>query len=215
MKGKRPYSKGSCRRIKRNPPTKLDFSMSKAGDKYIGEMEFQKKGGDFDLWTVIKRGRIYLIGTATNTGLLSEYYYEMDAGESEQNALEEINADLEWLATDGPSYMSRVTKIPRKISTNRRRGLRRNPMRRTVSKVGLIDFIKDTYQKRDDYNYPENKRWLNRILGKVKKLKAGVYDIQVIQNMLRDLRDADPGDDDNYWYLIIDGIDRATGIGPQ
>ena len=115
------------RRIRRNPPTKLDFSMAKAGDKYIGEMEFQKKGGDFDVWTVIKRGRIYLIGTTTNTGLLSDYYYKMEAGESEQNALQEINDDLEAMAQGyGPSAMSSVKKIPRKISTNRRRSLRRN-----------------------------------------------------------------------------------------
>ena len=117
---------------------KLDFSMAKAGDKYIGEMEFQKKGGDFDVWTVIKRGRIYLIGTTTNTGLLSDYYYKMEAGESEQNALQEINDDLEAMAQGyGPSAMARVKKIPRKISTNRRRGLRRNPAKR--------DFYGDVY----------------------------------------------------------------------
>jgi len=100
-----------------------------------------------------------------------------------------------------------------KLHSNRRRGLRRNPMRRTVSKVGLIDFIEDAYY--NDQNLPENKKWLKSTLAKIKKLKGGVYDIQVIQNMLRDLRDADRGNNDNYWYLIIDKIDRATGIGPQ
>ena len=108
---------------------KLDFSMDKAGDKYIGTIETPRPGVyDADVWEIVKRGRVFLIGTATNTGLLSEYYFKMEQGESEQKALEEINADLEVLATDGPSYMSRVTKIPRKISANRRRKLlRRNP----------------------------------------------------------------------------------------
>jgi hypothetical protein len=101
--------------------------MAKAGDKYIGELEFQKKDGDFDVWTVIKRGRMYLIGTPTNTGLLSDYYYKMEAGESEQNALQEINDDLEAMAQGyGPSAMARIKRIPRKISPNPRRGLRRN-----------------------------------------------------------------------------------------
>ena len=113
-------------KIRRNA-AKIDFSMSKAGDKYIGTVEIPKPDVyDADVWEIVKRGRVFLIGTATNSGLLSEYYFKMEPGESEQKALEEINADLEVLATDGPSYMSRVTKIPKKISANRRRGLRRN-----------------------------------------------------------------------------------------
>jgi hypothetical protein len=125
------------RKIRRNPPTKLDFSMAKAGDKYIGVFELDKGNGESDIWTVIKRGRVFLIGTPTNTGLLSDYYYKMDTGESEQNALQEINSDLEVLAQDGEKYMSLVKRIPRKISPNRRRGLRRNPAKR--------DFYGDVY----------------------------------------------------------------------
>lgn len=86
-------------------------------------------------------------------------------------------------------------------------------MRRTVSKVGLMNFIEDAYY--NDRSLPENKKWLKRTLAKIKKLKGGVYDIQVIQNMLRDLRDADRGNNDNYWYLVIDKITSATGIGPE
>jgi hypothetical protein len=104
-------------------------------------------------------------------------------------------------------------KFPRRLGPNRRRGLRRNPMRRTVSKVGLMNFIEDAYY--NDRSLPENKKWLKRTLAKIKKLKGGVYDIQVIQNMLRDLRDADRGNNDNYWYLVIDKITSATGIGPE
>jgi len=98
---------------------KLDFSMAKAGDKNVGAFEIKRPDGKYDDWDVIKRGRIYIIGSFTNTGLLSDYYYKMETGESEQNALEEINADLEVLARDGESYMSKVTRIPK-------RGIRKN-----------------------------------------------------------------------------------------
>jgi len=95
--------------------------MAKAGDKYIGELEFKRKDGEYDAWTIIKRGGIYLIGTSTNTGLLSDYYYQPGPGESEQKSLEEINADLEVLATDGENYMSSLERVPKK---------RTNPVRR-------------------------------------------------------------------------------------
>ena len=121
---------------------KLDFSMDKAGDKYIGTIETPRPGVyDADVWEIVKRGRVFLIGTATNTGLLSEYYFKMEQGESEQKALEEINADLEVLATDGPSYMSRVTKIPRKISANKSRKVRmriRRVRRNSSGKYGVM-----------------------------------------------------------------------------
>lgn len=125
------------RGLKRNAPRLNFYTPSRPfggvdGEKYIGTFEIAKPNGDYDVWEVVKRGRVFVIGTATNTGLLSDYYFKMEQGESEQKALEEINADLEVLATDGPSYMSRVKKIPKKISTNSRRGLRRNqtPMER-------------------------------------------------------------------------------------
>lgn len=102
--------------------------MDSSGDSAIGELEIQRKDGEYDIWTIIKRGRLLVIGTPTNTGLLSEYYYKMEPGETVQNALQEVNADLEVLATDGESYMSRVKKVPKnkKIPANALRGLRRN-----------------------------------------------------------------------------------------
>jgi uncharacterized protein YcbK (DUF882 family) len=39
--------------------------------------------------------------------------------------------------------------------------------------------------------------------------------IQKIQNLLRDWRDADPEDNDAYWYQIIDALADATGISPE
>lgn len=90
-----------------------------------------------------------------------------------------------------------------------------NPMGSNVFKRELIKFIEDTYEKRDEYNYPENARWLNRVLGKIKRLPPGVYPVRKIQNMLRDWRDEDSGNNDNYWYLVIDRIEKETGIGPQ
>lgn len=106
--------------------------MAKAGDKYVGELDFQRPDGEYDIWTIVKRldpavagsrpkgYPIYLIGTATNSGLLSDYYYTPERGESESKSLEEISADLEVLARDGEKYMSRVRRIPKK-------GLRKNP----------------------------------------------------------------------------------------
>jgi len=120
------------RGLRRNAPR---LNMYTPGEKYIGTFEIAKPDGDYDVWEVVRRGRVFVIGTATNSGLLSDYYFKMEQGESEQKALEEINADLEVLATDGPSYMSRVTKIPaRKAEVSeqraeRRRNLRGNPNR--------------------------------------------------------------------------------------
>ena len=94
--------------------------MAKAGDRDVGTLEIQRPNGEYDVWDVLKRGRFYLIGSFTNTGLLSDYYFVMEPGESEQNAMEEIHHDLEVLATDGESYMSRVKRIPKK-------GLKKNP----------------------------------------------------------------------------------------
>ena len=115
------------RKIKRNS-SKMNFPMDSSGDSAIGELEIQRKDGEYDVWTIIKRGRLFVIGTPTNTGLLSEYYYKMEPGETVQNALQEVNADLEVLAMDGESYMSRVKKVPKnkKIPSNAIRGLRRN-----------------------------------------------------------------------------------------
>ena len=94
--------------------------------------------------------------------------------------------------------------------------LMKNPVGNNIFKRELVKLIEDTYEKRDTYNYPENKRWLNKILAKIKRLSPGVYPTQKIQNMLRDWRDHDPGDrNDIYWYLIIDRIADETGIGPQ
>ena len=136
------------RRLRRNAPR---LNMYTPGEKYIGTFEIAKPDGDYDVWEVVRRGRVFVIGTATNSGLLSDYYFKMEQGESEQRALEEINADLEVLATDGPSYMSRVKKIPsrkievsrqraerrRNLQGNRRRGLRKNssPYSRTIIKM--------------------------------------------------------------------------------
>jgi hypothetical protein len=85
--------------------------MAKKRDKYIGVMEFENKNGEWDNWTIIKRGPVYLIGTPTNTGLLSTYFYKPERGETEQTSLEEINSDLEVLAQDGERAMSKVKRI--------------------------------------------------------------------------------------------------------
>jgi len=118
------------RGLRRNAPR---LNMYTPGEKYIGTFEIAKPNGDYDVWEVVRRGRVFVIGTATNTGLLSDYYFKMEQGESEQKALEEINADLEVLATDGAGYMSRVTAIPKRTKeasrqrADKRRNLRGNP----------------------------------------------------------------------------------------
>lgn len=121
----RPYLN---RGLKRNASR---LNMSTPGEKYIGTFEIAKPNGDYDVWEVVRKGRVFVIGTATNSGLLTSYYFKMEQGESEQTALEEINADLEVLADDGPSYMSRVTKIPsRAMEASQRRQDRRRKMGR-------------------------------------------------------------------------------------
>lgn len=117
--------------LRRNAPR---LNMYTPGEKYIGTVEIPKPDRyDADVWEIVKRGRVFVIGTATNSGLLTEYYFKMEQGESEQKALEEINADLEVLATDGAGYMSRVKRIPNRTKeasrqrSDKRRNLRGNP----------------------------------------------------------------------------------------
>lgn len=42
-----------------------------------------------------------------------------------------------------------------------------------------------------------------------------VLEIQTLQNRLRDLRDSDLQDNDDYWYTVIDGVSELTGVSPQ
>jgi hypothetical protein len=77
----------------------------------------------------------------------------MEPGETVQNALQEVNADLEVLATDGESYMSRVKKVPKnkKIPANALRGLRKNEstnkyeMRFTPRSTGIFVWMTDKF----------------------------------------------------------------------
>lgn len=50
-----------------------------------------------------------------------------------------------------------------------------------------------------------------------KEIKMAEFreEVQRIQNSLRDWRDADPEDNDAYWYQIIDALADATGISPE
>ena len=136
------------RGLKRNAPR---LNMYTKGEKYIGTFEIPKPNGDYDVWEIVRRGRVFVIGTATNTGLLSDYYFKMEQGESEQKALEEINADLEVLATDGPSYMSRVKKIPsRKIEVSRQRAERRRNLQGNRRRVLRRNASTNKYEMRFD-----------------------------------------------------------------
>ena len=82
--------------------------MSTNAEEYIGPIEIEDNKGEFHTWEVAKRGNILVVGTACNVGLIDCYKMKIEEGESLDEALQELYADLEVEANDGAKYMSRL-----------------------------------------------------------------------------------------------------------
>jgi hypothetical protein len=93
---------------------RLDAALDKLSDHtkelYVGslEIEFENKNGEMEYkdWEVVKRGNHLYAGTACNAGFLDMYVFDIDYGESVDEALQEFYADLEVEAREGPAAMS-------------------------------------------------------------------------------------------------------------
>ena len=83
--------------------------MTTTNEKYIGCIEIQDNSGEFHAWEVVQRGNVLVVGTACNVGLLESYRMAMDDGETLDEALQELHADLEVEANDGARFMSRLS----------------------------------------------------------------------------------------------------------
>lgn len=84
------------------------LNMETKNEIYHGSIEIEHPEGEFHVWEVAQRGNTLIVGTACNVGWLEDYAMEIEKGESLQTALEELLADLEVEARDGPDYMSRL-----------------------------------------------------------------------------------------------------------
>jgi hypothetical protein len=81
----------------------------KTENEYLGCLEIETPSGDHNVWEVERRGRVLVVGTACNVGLLEIYRMTMEDGETFDAALSECYADLQVEATDGARYMSRLS----------------------------------------------------------------------------------------------------------
>ena len=72
-------------------------------EKYLGIMELKRKDGDYDVWTIVRIGDRLSYGTSCNVGFLRHGYIEIGSYYNEQDALEELVAELELMAFDGRS----------------------------------------------------------------------------------------------------------------
>ena len=73
-----------------------------------GEIEFKDNKGEWQHFHVIATPRRVKFGGACNTGFLESGYIVRDKGESLDEALQEMLADLETYYNDGPGYVSRI-----------------------------------------------------------------------------------------------------------
>ena len=76
--------------------------------KLVGELEFQDSKGKWQLFTILSLPDRLLFGSCCNVGFLESGYVLREEGESLDETLQELLADLECYYNDGPSYVSRI-----------------------------------------------------------------------------------------------------------
>lgn len=92
----------------------LDAAIDNLNDQtkelYLGlvEIEFENKAGetDYATWEVVKRGNRLYAGTVCNAGFIESYVFDIEDGESVDEAFQEFYADLEVEAREGPDATS-------------------------------------------------------------------------------------------------------------
>lgn len=71
-------------------------------------LEFQADSGEYILFELIATADRIVFGTSANTGFLESGYILRDPGESLDETLCELLADLQAYYNDGPGYVVRV-----------------------------------------------------------------------------------------------------------
>jgi hypothetical protein len=73
-------------------------------------LEFQDNNGEWHDFTVIATPERVVFGSCCNVGFLESGYIvrDLEAGESLDETLQEMLADLETYYNDGPAYTSRI-----------------------------------------------------------------------------------------------------------
>ena len=82
------------------------------GAKYIGQVEFQDKTGDwhyFDVLCALAPSKRIVFGCSCNVGFLESGFILREEGESVDDTLAEMLADLETYYNDGPQFTARIT----------------------------------------------------------------------------------------------------------
>jgi hypothetical protein len=75
--------------------------------KYVGLVEFQDSG-EWHNFEVVRVGRTVVFGGCCNVGFLESGHIDREDGETLDECLSEMLADLETYYNDGPAYVSRI-----------------------------------------------------------------------------------------------------------
>lgn len=78
------------------------------GAKWVGEIEFQDKSGDWQHFEVKALPDRLLFGGSTNSTWLESGYILREDWESVDETLQEMLSDLETYYNDGAQYVSRI-----------------------------------------------------------------------------------------------------------
>jgi len=78
------------------------------GATYLGQLEFQSDDGEWHNFEVMQTTDRLVFGGACNAGFLESGFIRREEGESTDDTLAEMLADLEVYYNDGPRYVSRI-----------------------------------------------------------------------------------------------------------
>lgn len=78
------------------------------GAKHLGPLEFQDNKGEWHDFEVMETPDKLVFGGAVNAGFLESGFLQKEEGESTDEALQELQSDLEVYYNDGPNYVSRI-----------------------------------------------------------------------------------------------------------
>ncbi len=88
---------------------KVEWSVSNVeGAKSLRPLEFQDNKGEWRLFELVYTPDRVVFGGACNVGFIESGYILRDEGESLDETLQEMLADLEVYYNDGPAYVSRI-----------------------------------------------------------------------------------------------------------
>jgi hypothetical protein len=72
------------------------------------DLEFQDSSGEWQHFTILVTRERIVFGGVCNTGFIESGYLDREEGETIDEGLQELLADLEVYYNDGPKYVSRI-----------------------------------------------------------------------------------------------------------